>query len=252
MLETRRRGSFEARRSDLHACRDEKILKQYNGGMKSTQIARALHLSVRTVRAILRRLGVAVESSERISEQAIELHHKGYSLYEIADLLDVNYSLIFRMLKKRLGPAYTKTALDETQIKKIGEMNAQGICRQDIAREFSVPIVTIHSVLKKYFQIERQEVQSPNEQQVIEMRAKGMTLVAISKELGINLSRVATVLRKSGVRKSQRNWTEDELLEIRKRLAAGEAEYRIASHFKVTQTVLRKTIVSKRFWDAGV
>ena len=81
------------------------------------------------------------------SSQIRALHDKGYSVSEIARMLDINYSFAYGVVKKHTGARKETTPRLPSRSQQIRELAETGVARKEICTQLGVTYSLVYNAL---------------------------------------------------------------------------------------------------------
>ena len=179
---------------------NQEIIRRYKAGESGKTIGKALGVSGRTILNRLRQLGIPRRYKVKLDTAAIVQRYKaGEKIEDIAKSLNVSESTILNRLKEggfklKRGP---KRIYDDAEICRMYQSGMEVSEIQELtgARSYA----TFYAILKRNgvpVRIQRNKLHDPEiRQEVIRLRAQGLTHIQIAKRMGINRNYIGKVLR---------------------------------------------------------
>jgi transposase len=187
-------------------------------------------------------------TSEEIELKIIDMYTNGCSYKEIRDNLKIGLNSIARILKRRdikLRGWYSKEFEDKELVDNIVYLYENAFAVKHISKILKISEHILGNILKK-LNIKRpgkgskNRINSEKEQEIIKLFQDGMSKLAISKHVQVNVKRIDVILNKNNIENSflpsgdrHHNWTGGRLIDgngyIRILLDVNDKYYEMAS-----------------------
>ena len=156
-------GRIEERKN-LKQRKKEEVLRLYNQGIETKEIAKKLNLAYSTIHRYIRELEEEGSIQRRKNlkqrkreERILELYNQGIEIVEIAKELDVSGATVYRYIKElkeegRIQKSETvrkRSAKKEENKERTLELYNQGIEIEEIAKRLDMAVVTIYRYIKE-------------------------------------------------------------------------------------------------------
>lgn len=178
---------------------NQEIIRRYKAGESGETIGKALGVSGRTILSRLQELGIPRRYKIKLDTAAIVQRYKdGEKVIDIAASLNVSENTILNRLNEggvelRRGP---RRMYDDAEICR---MYQAGMSVPEIqVKTGAHNVATFYAILKRNgvpVRVQRHRLDCPKtRQEVIRLRAQGLTHVQIAKRMGINRNYISEVL----------------------------------------------------------
>jgi len=125
----------------------------YQNGMSKTALTKKYNLKLGVANAVLKELAIKCRPAQKYNidlELALYLHEAGYSLKDIAEIMDVSFYAMYDLLRRnKLLPGRPEMVKTE-YIPSILEKYKQGETLKDLAASYGISYPTFKKFLKKY------------------------------------------------------------------------------------------------------
>lgn len=220
---------------------ENEVRRLYSTGMTTSEIARHLGVNRGRVANVIRTSGLGKERRRIRKEEIKRLHREGLSLSEIAGTLAVDDSYVFRVLKQEFGSEYTKSALTPEQREQVIALRTETSDLRKIAKSVGVPFGTVRAiVMKAGYRVKKRKAPDPN--RVAELKTQGLTIKEIAKKVSASTAQVTSLIKKLGLTKPHREWTTEDLAEIRELTEVGISEADLAQHYQVGVATIQRVM----------
>lgn len=253
---------------------DTQIYKLSSQGMNQTQIAKEIGCSKQEISRRVRRMkkmgfvfGDKKEDIRKQTEKVLELIQKGYSVNEIAKMLEIgekqvyycitrlrNQGFTLNITRKKSGRIHRKYTTDMVDI-GILEMREQGLTIKRIGELLNKSQLTIFKRIKKMKehnidvpkgyskQLEYSE-REKRDAEIAEMYSNGMKAKDIAEKYGVSKQLVWKAVRERGIKKHYQyihnDKTEKRIVELYR---DGISIFEISNIVKISHQTVRKILV---------
>lgn len=178
----------------------DNIIQQYESGMEINDIASKYNVQPQSIRKILRKYNINIESKiqrfhKLYDNEIIQLSLEGWSNRQIADKYGVDHNTISKILYNN-GIDHARTRFHNSNDIDIIELYLNGTPVVDIARRYNVDKATIYSICDKY-NIPRKKAQFHDEFDIdiIRLYDEGYSTNEIATIYGVCHNTIADIVR---------------------------------------------------------